>query len=98
MSYARFHGPDSDAPDGSDVYVFLSCYGELECCGCALRRSTHAYRFRTTEEMIGHLDEHRSAGHAVPDYTYASLHDDEVENDEWIARFWANGGEDPDDA
>lgn len=80
MSYARF-GTDSS------VYVFLDVSGYFNCCGCRLApgvaTSTHA---PTTAEMLAHLEEHRAAGHLVPDYCLDGLRDDRDENDSWIRR------------
>lgn len=42
--------------------------------------------FRTTAEMINHLDQHRAAGHCVPDSTYEDLIADTEENERYIAR------------
>jgi hypothetical protein len=68
MSYARF------GCDDSDVYVFATCQGGLECCGCFLSGvSGPSPRFDTSGEMIAHLDAHRAAGDTVPDYTYEEI-------------------------
>lgn len=68
MSFARF-GP------GSDVYIYASGRG-LECCGCALEGSVTV---DTAADMRAHLDDHRAAGHLVPDGLDAALerYDDE---------------------
>lgn len=76
MSYARFGW------DGSDVYVYLSVYGYLDCCGCALdKQGTACY---STDEMIAHLEEHKAAGHHVPQETIDDLLADKEENDATI--------------
>ena len=78
MSYSRFGW------DGSDVYVFLSVGGHLECCGCLL---SDEWSYATTDEMIAHLEEHRAAGHHVPEDCIEDLLADKEENDRWIANF-----------
>jgi hypothetical protein len=75
MSYARFGW------DGSDVYVFLSVSGHLECCACKLG---DAWDFPSTDAMIAHLEAHRGVGHCVPQDTIDELLADKAENDEWI--------------
>ena len=57
MSYARFH-------EGSDVYVYPDARG-LCCCFCHLG----AADFHTADvpTLLKHLDEHRAAGHQVPE-------------------------------
>lgn len=64
MSYCRFGW------DGSDVYVYESCSGGFDCCGCNLLGD---YNCATPEEMIAHLIEHRKAGQFVPDYAITGL-------------------------
>lgn len=75
MSYTRFG-------DDSDVYVFLAVDGQLECCGCKLKPESES--FYSTARMIEHLDVHRAAGHAVPDYAYERLREEAVGIDEFI--------------
>ena len=76
MSYARL------GADGSNVYVFLDAGGYLTCCGC--RMSDQSVYLTNTDEMIAHLDRHRTIGHTVPDCTYEQLRADQAENDKWI--------------
>jgi len=78
VAYARF------GSDDSDVYVFLATSGHLECCACLLGDK---WDFHTTDEMLGHLDEHRAAGHCVPQGCIDALVEDKAENDQWIARY-----------
>lgn len=80
MSYARF--------SYADVYVFLSVYGHLYCCGCWLSKADESVpdRFLTTADMLAHLDKHRAAGHDVPEETYDRLRKDAAENDAWMAK------------
>ena len=70
MSYARM-GKDSD------VYVFMSVSGHLECCGCLLG---DRWDFPSTGAMVAHLESHRQVGHRVPDYTVPALWEDDAEN------------------
>lgn len=42
MSYARVSGD-------SDVYVFMSVFGHLECCGCLLQK----YEYTSDVDAIG---------------------------------------------
>lgn len=76
MSYARF-------AEDSDVYVFLAIGGHLECCGCSLR--PRIWEYDSTDALLVHLDEHKAAGHDVPDSCIARLIEEREENDAWIA-------------
>jgi hypothetical protein len=58
MSYARFGG-------GSDVYVFASVYGHVECCGCILGEP---WEHHSADAVVAHMREHVAAGHKVPAY------------------------------
>ena len=68
MSYARF------APD-SDVYVYESSRGGIECQRCRFMQPTDAIAsgprnnavMVDEDEMIAHLAKHRKAGHRVPE-------------------------------
>lgn len=62
MAYARF--------SYADVYVFMNVSGHLECCGCLL---SDQWKYDSTQAMVDHLAEHRSAGHDVPDGIEAEL-------------------------
>lgn len=77
MSYARFGW------DGSDVYVFLSVGGKLECCGCSLR--PRIWTYDSTAAMLAHLEDHRAAGHTVPDDCIERLKEEREKNDLFIA-------------
>lgn len=70
MAYARW-GKDSD------VYVYMSVLGHLECCGCWFGG---VRRFMSTQAMVDHLATHRAAGHTVPDDLEADLWEDDTEN------------------
>lgn len=68
MSYCRY-GPNSD------VYVIRTFGGDLECLGCRLTYERFYPHFSTTSElaMVGHLIDHRAAGHLVPERTFVRL-------------------------
>lgn len=72
MAYARFLSstrPGVKSRDSSDVYVFGSVFGFLECCACRLRPEGNWYNTFSTQsrsEMVKHLQEHRQIGHKVP--------------------------------
>lgn len=72
MSYARF-------TDASDVYIYMSVYGYLECCACCMS-SDRCYTATSTEKMVEHLQEHTAMGHKVPDYVIPDLRRDDMEN------------------
>jgi hypothetical protein len=79
MSYARFGW------DNSDVYVYMSVSGFLECCGCLLvplkdEFDAPVFYGRSTQEMIDHLKRHEEAGENVPQDIYESLWEDDKEN------------------
>ncbi len=76
--------------DGSDVYLICT-YRQgarvAECCGCRLvprddrGMPTAAFpAFTTALGMCSHLDEHRKAGHEVPERAY----DRTLERDAWL--------------
>jgi hypothetical protein len=65
MSYCRF--------SQGDVYLFENVYGYFDCCGCKLRGMD---RFLTRRETLAHLEEHRSAGHDVPQYAIDRLQEE----------------------
>jgi hypothetical protein len=78
MSYARW-GPDSD------VYVFLSIRGHLECCGCTLPGAGgRSQTFASTVGMLVHLAAHERAGQRVPGHALEELREDQDENDAWM--------------
>jgi len=77
MSYARC------APD-SDVYVYASTRGGIECERCRLIQSANALAngprnnavMVDEDEMIAHLEKHRNAGHKVPESAFTALRRD----------------------
>ena len=73
MSYCRF------AWDGSDVYVFGSGDGVIECCGCSLKGDLGRFASKTAKEMIEHLLEHRKKGDCVPQYAIDRLKEEATE-------------------
>jgi hypothetical protein len=79
MSYLRL------GENSSQVYVYMDTDGYLACHWCRLlyERSGSDGQFRaySTQEMIGHLEEHRAAGHCVPGF------------DEIVRELWRDDGE-----
>lgn len=69
MSYARF------GCDDSDVYVYADVRGGITCCGCAINDGD-IVNVKTSGYMIEHLNNHRAAGHLVPDFTYEEIIED----------------------
>jgi hypothetical protein len=75
MSYARFGW------DNSDVYVFMSVGGWLECCACVLAHGDwESFRASDTDTMIAHLKKHISVKHHVPEYVFERLVAEDREN------------------
>lgn len=73
MSYCRFS-------DG-DVYMFEHVSGGIECCGCLLQKGPEdlfgaILNFATRSQALAHLEEHRRAGHDVPEYAIARLREE----------------------
>lgn len=68
MSYARY------GHEGSDVYVFRSGRG-FECCGCILTPADTPV-FDKQTGMIHHLQEHKKAGHTVPEHAIKRLREE----------------------
>jgi len=58
--------------DDSDVYVFYSIRGGLECCGCRLSASSE-FIAGDEAEMIAHLEQHKTAGHRIPPEAFEDL-------------------------
>lgn len=59
MAYARF------GAEGSDVYVYEDVTGYFRCARCRLNGDE--WRTNHRSQMIVHLEDHRRAGHIVPD-------------------------------
>lgn len=71
MSYSTFN-------EDSDVYVFMSVHGHLECCGCSVTGGF--YYAQTTQDMCDHLAKHRKQGDVVPDTLEEELWEDDADN------------------
>jgi hypothetical protein len=65
MALCRF-GSDSD------VYVYYSIHGGIEGRGCQLV-ANGMLNVPSEERMLAHLEEHRLAGHRVPDVAFEDL-------------------------
>lgn len=78
MSYSRFGW------GGSDVYVFMSVGGFLECCGCILDLGSEtrepSFRAESTQAMVDHLEAHKKEGDHVPDDVIPALWAGDAEN------------------
>ena len=59
MSFERF--------STSDIYMFESVEGCIECCGCLLADWDTDYfpQFKTPREALKHLDRHEELGHDI---------------------------------
>lgn len=62
MSYARFGSTHVPGHAPSDVYVFATAGGVLECCGC--RIALASVHLRSMAEASEHFVEHEKAGHS----------------------------------
>lgn len=58
---------------GSDVYLYRSVYGGVECCGCLLAEDVISQTFNTADELMVHLGEHVKAGHHVPAWDFHAM-------------------------
>lgn len=80
MSYCR-------VSPNSDVYMYDSGYGKIDCDWCDLTERKAPGFFPPTvtltsrEEAMNHLLEHRKAGHLVPQYAIDRLQN-EIDNKE----------------
>lgn len=76
MSYCRFSNKNWELYGikipKSDVYVFESVYGGIECCGCRLTEG-RSPTYDKYSDMIHHLQKHMEAGHAVPAHVIPML-------------------------
>jgi hypothetical protein len=66
MAICRF-GSDSD------VYVYYCVTGGISCQRCHLTPGVFEFKASNEGEMIAHLEQHRAAGHAVPDEAFVAL-------------------------
>lgn len=92
MSWARF------GAEHSDVYLFptdtypgdgSTAVAVGECCGCKITEAPHpdaiwggTFVTPHLDVFLAHLDQHRAAGHTVPDSAYAQVR---AEWDEYMA-------------
>ncbi len=87
MSYCRFSISDYTLLGihipKSDVYVFESEFGGIECCGCRLSNNG-IIRFKTYTEMINHLRDHMATGHTVPDHVIPTLEAERAEYGDYV--------------
>ena len=79
MSYCRDNGEDSD------VYMFPTGRDKIVCCICALMpieikveqgqeyEDQGSMTFDTKQEALQHLQQHRDAGHKVPERAFERL-------------------------
>lgn len=100
MSYARFGWDGSDVYVFLNVAGYFSCCGcqliEREyveskdyILGFYLKpineeEASKPESFYSTKEIIDHLEEHKKAGHYVPDSCIERILEEEEENDKWI--------------
>ena len=61
----------------------------LSCLSCVLNEENMVECF-TTDQMLEHLDEHRTWGLFVPDHVYHGLERDRLDNDEVIKAYFDN--------
>lgn len=90
MSYCRFGW------EGSDVYIYMSVAGWIECSACLLQPTkkntilghtiqiNESFQAYDTQEMIYHIKQHREVGHHVPHYVEEDLKNDDKENMKYI--------------
>ncbi len=74
-------------PD-SDLWLFVSRDEVVVCCLCKITRGTRVRDLATRDldEMLAHLDEHRDAGHRVPNWLAEHL------RTEWRNLPWITNG------
>lgn len=58
--------------ESSDVYVYYSTLGGIECCRCTLLADS-IFRATNEQEMIAHLEKHVAAGDRVPIEAFEEL-------------------------
>jgi hypothetical protein len=85
MSFARFLE--------GDVYIYLNTEGLYECCSCGLAGC--CVLLPTATEMLAHVEEHRRAGHEIPDRCVPELRAEEATGDARAAVLRAEWGETP---
>lgn len=105
MSYVRFAwGPNNEFPGTpeakaagpSDLYLIGTTRHDdedaeihgIECCGCILPGDDFPF-FAELDGMLGHLDEHRKAGHTVHAYVQPAVEEDFTDGKyvaSWVTR------------
>lgn len=69
MSYCRFW-------DTSDIYLYRSVGGGIECCACLFRPDGGSERMPFFDEAIAHVQKHIDAGHRVEAHVIPALRRD----------------------
>ena len=59
------------------MYAFASVSGGIECLMCRLGRETP---FQDFDAFLSHLDEHKAAGHKVPERAWRQAQEDKAKN------------------
>jgi len=57
MAYSRF--------TNSDIYIYPSVLGDIVCSGCLL--GTKSINIESDVQLLAHIQDHRDAGHNIPD-------------------------------
>jgi hypothetical protein len=72
MAYARF------GAEGSDVYLWPGDIGYVcDLCAIALKEAGRSRTYMEhPEEAIAHLEQHRAAGHVVPESAFNELREE----------------------
>ena len=55
--------------------------GDIVCCSCALRTAFAIVTFKFAGEAFRHLQEHREAGHNIPEDALVRLADEAADRD-----------------
>ena len=71
MAYSRFYD--------SDIYIYPSVEGHIECAGCFLNIPTDEYNLFKSEHILDdetllmHILQHRISGHNIPEGLEAEI-------------------------
>ena len=71
MAYSRFYD--------SDIYIYPSVFGYVECAGCFLNIPTDEYTLFKSEHILDdetllmHILQHRISGHNIPEGLEAEI-------------------------
>ena len=65
MSFSRFS-------NRCDVYIYSDVHGGYTCCGCLLQ-AHGSVNVNYADQMIKHLEDHKTAGHKVPKHIAETL-------------------------